>query len=229
MSASQVIDPDVHDLRVEDLLDLVADQVVHRLHVEVLRQPVLDAVDQRQLGGALIGLGHQTLRLVEIEVLQGDHTARFAASHQRRIHARLRHLAGDDALLAVPPDRRSSTVLVEDERLTRFKDRPARADHWHRVVREPNPAFDGVGEAGSRPLPVQDADVNDLGIEDVSDLVPDQVVHRLHVQVLGKALLDAGDDRQLGGTLIGFGQEALRLVEEASVLERHAHAARRRS
>ena len=38
---------------------------------------------------------------------------------------------------------------------------------------------------------VVDADVGDLGIEDLVDLVADQVVHGLHVEVLGEALLDA--------------------------------------
>ena len=39
--------------------------------------------------------------------------------------------------------------------------------------------------------------------------------------------LDAVDDRQLGGALLGLLQQALRLVEEAGVLQRDAHAARR--
>ena len=85
----------------------------------------------------------------------------------------------------------------------------------------------GIGSSGKRTprsmvygkwiasgVPVEDADVHDLRVEDLLDLVADQVVHRLHVQVLGEALLDAGDDRQLGGALIGLGQQALRLVEE---------------
>ncbi len=41
----------------------------------------------------------------------------------------------------------------------------------------------------------------------------------------GEALLDAVDDRQLRGTLVGLSQQALGLVEEARVLERHAQAA----
>ena len=49
-------DRDVHHLGVEDLLDLVADEVVHPLHVELRREARLDAVDDRQLGVALAGL-----------------------------------------------------------------------------------------------------------------------------------------------------------------------------
>ena len=42
-------------------------------------------------------------------------------------------------------------------------------------------------------------------------------------------LLDAVDHRQLGGALLGFLQQALGLVEEARVLQRHAHARRDRA
>ena len=41
------------------------------------------------------------------------------------------------------------------------------------------------------------------------DLVADEVVHRLHVELGGEALLDAVDDRQLGRPLVGLGQQAL--------------------
>ena len=50
---------DVDHLRVEDLMEPVADEVVHRLHLEVLGQAALDVVDQRELGVALPGLLEQ--------------------------------------------------------------------------------------------------------------------------------------------------------------------------
>ena len=40
----------------------------------------------------------------------------------------------------------------------------------------------------------------------------------------GQPLLDAVDDRELGGALLGLLQQPLRLVEEARILERDAHA-----
>ena len=43
-------------------------------------------------------------------------------------------------------------------------------------------------------------------------------------ELRGDALLDAVDHRQLGVALLGFLEQPLRLVEEARVLERHAHA-----
>ena len=77
MSAVDVVDPDVDDLGVEDLVDLVADELVHRPACRAGRQALLDAVDDRQLGGPLVGLGQQALRLVEqAGVLERDAQAR---------------------------------------------------------------------------------------------------------------------------------------------------------
>ena len=63
----------------------------------------------------------------------------------------------------------------------------------------------------------------------LAQLVADEVDDRLEVELRGHALLDAVDDRELGGALLGFLEQALRLVEEARVLQRDAHATRRRS
>ena len=73
-------------------------------------------------------------------------------------------------------------------------------------------------------LEVVDADVDDLGVEDLLELVADQLVHRLHVELGGKALLDAVDDGQLGGALVGLREQPARLVEQGRVLERDGHA-----
>ena len=58
-SGRSVVDRDVDDLCVEDLLDLLADEVVDRLQLELTGDRLLHAVDQRQLGVALPGLVHQ--------------------------------------------------------------------------------------------------------------------------------------------------------------------------
>ena len=60
-------------------------------------------------------------------------------------------------------------------------------------------------------------------MEDVTDLVADRVIDALDVELGGKRLLDAVDDGELGGALLGLLEQALRLVEEARILERHAH------
>ena len=48
-SAGLVVDRDAHDLGVEDLLELVADEVVDRLRIELAGDRRLHAVDQREL------------------------------------------------------------------------------------------------------------------------------------------------------------------------------------
>ena len=77
-AGERVDDADVEIRLVEDLADLVADGVVDALHVHLGRKCLLDAVDHRQLGGALFGLVEQSLRLVELAgVLQsGTHGTR---------------------------------------------------------------------------------------------------------------------------------------------------------
>ena len=105
-------DADVDDLGVEDLLDPVADQVVHRLHLEVLGETPLHVVDQRELGVPLAGLleqpsvlerdaqtpgdrGQQTHvalaeRMLSVDVLERDHARRLAPDEERDEDRRLR-------------------------------------------------------------------------------------------------------------------------------------------
>ena len=56
-----------------------------------------------------------------------------------------------------------------------------------------------VHESGVGVVP-SNADVT--GMEHVPQLVADEIDDGLEVQLLGHALLDAVDDRQLGGTLL---------------------------
>ena len=64
----------------------------------------------------------------------------------------------------------------------------------------------------------------DRRLEDRPDPLADEVDDRLEVELLGEGLADLVDDRQLGGALVGLRQQALRLVEQAGVLEGDAHA-----
>ena len=54
--------------------------------------------------------------------------------------------------------------------------------------------------------------------------VADELVHGLHVELRGQALLYAVDDGQLCRAFVRLGQQALRLVEQPCVLEGDAHA-----
>ena len=68
------------------------------------------------------------------------------------------------------------------------------------------------------------ADADLAGLEHLAQLVADQVDDGLEVELGGHALLDAVDHCELGGALLGFLQQPLRLVEQARVFQRHAHA-----
>mgnify|MGYP003693861707 CR=1 FL=1 len=71
---------------------------------------------------------------------------------------------------------------------------------------------------------IVDADAHVRLLEDLADLVADRVVDALDVELGGERRLHAVDDRELGGALLALLEQALRLVEEARVLERDAHA-----
>ena len=58
--------------------------------------------------------------------------------------------------------------------------------------------------------------------------VPTSSITDCELELRGQALLDAVDDRELGGALLGLLQEPLGLVDEARALQRHAHARRDR-
>ena len=115
-------------------------------------------------------------------------------------------------------------IRLEVQRLSGFDHMAARTDDRHRLVGEADAALDRVGEVDLTGVPIHDADIDDLGVEDLLDLVADDLVHRLHVQPLGETALDLVDDRQLGGPFVGLREQTLRLVEESGVLERHAQA-----
>ena len=76
-----VEDADVDDLRVEDLLDLVADDVVDRLQLELAGDRLLHAVDQRELGVPLPGLVHEPRVLERDAEAAGERvSSRWSAS-----------------------------------------------------------------------------------------------------------------------------------------------------
>ena len=78
-----------------------------------------------------------------------------------------------------------------------------------------------VQESGVGLVP---ADTDVAGMEHITDLVADQIDDDLEVELLGHALLDAIDDGQLRSALLLGLEQTLRLVEEARVFQRDAHA-----
>ena len=243
----------------EHLAQLVADEVDDGLEVELGGHALLDAVDHRQLGGALLGLLQQALRLVEqARVLERHAHARGDRLEQ----AHLGSAEGVLALVVLEVHRAEHAVAGEDRHDQHARSRgrcpaaPARRCASCSSARCRRPAaarlliepvrqragLEAVGRIGQahavlvgvegvhqlrRLVAPADADV--AGVEHLAQLVADEVDDRLEVELGGHPLLDAVDDRQLGVALLGFLQQPLRLVEQARVLERDAHAAGQRS
>ena len=99
-------------VRCEDLADLVADRVVDALDVQLGGERGLHAVDDRELGGALLALLEQPLRLVEqTRVLQRH-------AHARRHGVKQAHVGFTKGVLAfiILEDDRADDAVAADDR-----------------------------------------------------------------------------------------------------------------
>ena len=181
-----------------------------------------DAVDDGELGGApprlvdqagvlerhaeapgerrqelLVGLGE---RVLAVQVLDRDDARGLAADDERHPDSRLRRLPCSSRRIAVLLVCELD-VLVDHQRLARLHHVAPKADQRDRLVREADAALDRVGEAQQTCVRVVDADVDDLRVEDVAELVADEVVDGLQLELAGETLLDAVDECQLGNAL----------------------------
>ena len=68
-----------------------------------------------------------------------------------------------------------------------------------------------------------DTDVHIRIVEDLADLIADRIIDALNVEFGGEGGLHAVDDGEFGVALFGDLEQALGLVEETRILERHAH------
>ena len=122
-------------------------------------RPSLDAVDERELGGALIGLGQQALRLVEeARVLERHAEARGQRHQQPNIGFRegvlaVQVLEGDHA----------ARLAADDERREERRHRPARPGSTPRLAaaRSPAPSSRSLTRSGSRVSRTALADTDD--------------------------------------------------------------------
>jgi hypothetical protein len=201
-----VEDGDVNDLRVEDLLELVADEVVDRLRIELPGDRRLHAVDERELGVSPAGLVDELcvverdsqaagdrrqqslIRLVErvlpVEVLDRDDAGRTPGHDQRLEDCGTdRGLLTDNRLLVVVLGVGRVNVFEDGERLARLHHVLPKADDRHRHVRNVDAALHLVDEAQDPRLLVMHADVDDLRVEDLPQLLADDVVDRLLVEL----------------------------------------------
>src|SRR5579884_463372 len=226
---------DRDDLRVEDVADPVPDRVVDRLRIELARDRVLHAVDQRQLRVSLPRLVHEPrvlerhaqtpgqglqqlpVRLAEcvlaVDVLQRDHARPPAPDDERHEEDRLRHLAGHD--LAAVSLGLDGEILGEEQRLAGLEHVLLEAGHRYRLRLQPLTPFDDVRVAHEPRYLVERRNRDDLGVEDLPNSVAYRVVDRLRIELARDRVLHAVDQRQLRVSLP-------RLVHEPRVLERHA-------
>ncbi len=250
----RVDDADAHIRVVEEVPDLIADQVVYGLHVQLRRQPLLHAVNDRQLGGALLGLLEQPLCFIEqASVLQRhahavgqglqqahvrgaegvlafhvndlDDAACLVTGYQRHVESRLLLLCPGQDVAAVLL-RFLFCILVDHQRCTRLQHmrRNPYATKDLRLDGDPLPILIGIREVNHGSLWVKNADAHIRLIEDVPNLIADGVVNALHVQLGGQSLLDAVNDRQFGVALLGLLKQTLGFIEQAGVLEGGAEA-----
>jgi hypothetical protein len=120
-AARVVVDGDVDDLCVEDLLELVADDVVDRLRIELARDRLLDAVDECQLGVALPRLLDRTG--------PGESRADVLADERQQVLVLLRVLDGLRVRLHHEPAHRAALGAEWDpEPAGIFGDRPRELD-----------------------------------------------------------------------------------------------------
>ena len=85
-----------------------------------------------------------------------------------------------------------------------------------------------VRERDLVPDAVIQGDVHVPGIEDRGEALADELDDGLEIELLHQRGADLVDHGEFGVPLLGLGEEALRLVEEAGVLERDAHARSKR-
>ena len=205
----EVEDADVDDLGVEDLLDLVADDVVDRLHLELARERLLHAVDQRQLGVPLPRLVHQPRVLERHAEAAGERLQQLLVGLGEGVLA-VDVLQRDHAASALPPltsgtkstdfgGSPPSTAGCRTARPSRRRSRRSGAAARVSITclrkpissigssAEPLAALDDVREVEQPRRLVVDRDVDDLRVEDLPDLVADGVVDRLRARARRRA------------------------------------------
>ena len=119
-----------------------------------------------------------------------------------------------------------SKVLVDQDRLPRLEDVLAQAHDRPLVAREPDASLQAECRAHRPGIEIEDCDVDNLRVEDVARALAHQLVHRLGLELGSEATLDVIDDRQLRGAPVCLAQQALRLVEQARVLQRDTQTRR---
>jgi hypothetical protein len=153
--------------------------------------------------------------VLPVDVLQGDPADRVPANEERHIDRRFHWLALEHRAADLLDPLRHP--VVDDDRLACLEDVLRHTHDLERLIRQSHPALDRISGVHEPGLVVDQRDVDHLRIEDLLDAIPDQVVHRLHLEVLRQPALHVVDECQLGVPLPG-------LFEQPRVLERDAQA-----
>ena len=158
--------------------------------------------------------------MLPVQVVQRDDPRTSAAHEERDEHRRLGRLAGDRDRIPCffTP---SFHVLVDDDGFPRLQRDLAETHDPDRVIDQSLTTLKRIGEPDLTCLVIDHTDVHGLRVEDLVEPLADEVVHRLHLEVLGEPPLDVVDEGELGVPLAC-------LLEEARVLESDTQVPRER-
>ncbi len=162
-------------------------------------------------------------RVLAVDVLQGDPAGRLTPDDEGDVRPRTSAVS---PVTSAPPELRdrapwNRSLMTSGSRgLEHMCARTA--VRWRRLVGETDASLERVRVVDQAGFPIRASPMSMTCASKISWMpVADEVVHRLHLEVLGEASLDVVDERELGVALTG-------LLEQPGVLERDAEAARER-
>ena len=131
----------------------------------------------------------------------------------------------DSAPRLTAPSVSACGFRAEAERLPRADDDGGQAWSVRQVVGlDADTVIDLVREGDGLGGRVVDPDEHRLAAEERADPLADEIDDRIELELLRQCAADLVDDRELRGPCVGFGEEALGLIEQPGVVEGHAHA-----
>ena len=71
--------------------------------------------------------------------------------------------------------------------------------------------------------PIEQRDIDDVRLEDVARLIPDELDHAVEFRLGDQRLADGIDRGEFGGALLALFEQALGFVEQPRVFEGNAH------
>ena len=162
--------------------------------------------------------------MLAVHVDQVDQSPRLITCNQRHIDRRFFHLrAGQDE--TAKGGYLGSHAFVDDHGLPGTQDMSCKSGRSQqpRIDCDSPTTFEDIRVMHHFGLGIKDPNPHVRLIEDLADLVADSVIDALHVQFGRERLLHTVDDCEFRGALLALLEQALRLVEQARIFQRHAH------